>query len=202
MKAMLTARREPQRLVLALILGYVSLATAEEPAPPPDLKKRAIAIGRFGSTVDFDVPRDGNDQPDIDGWGFFGRADLHRGERGWGLQLSYARKQTGSGREISLAQADLHAYYAWECEVEDGLRLRFYPKIGVSRAAFEETVPLGGTFSDDVIGPSLGLGLEWGARRWGIVFDVGTSFVDVELIPGQKERVTVGEGFIGLAYCF
>jgi hypothetical protein len=209
MRKVAITRRESQLLpvwlVLPLIVGYVSLAFGEEPPPQsPDLKKRAIALGRAGSLVGFDVPRDGEDRPDLDGWGILGRVDLHPGERGWGVQLGYALKDggTGSGGEISLAQTGLHAYYAWEGEVEDGLRLRFYPKIGLSRADFEETVPLTGTFSDSAIGPSLGLGVEWGGRSWGVLFDVGWTFVDIELIPGQKESLNVSAGFIGLAYCF
>jgi len=103
---------------------------------------------------------------------------------------------------MSLAQAGLHAYYAWEGELGDSLWLRFYPKFGVSRTDFEETVPLTGTFSDDAIGPSFGFAVEWGSPSWRLVFDAGWTFVDVELIPGQKESLNVSAGFFGLAYCF
>src|SRR5262245_5409390 len=99
-----------------LIAGCVSLALAEEPPSGSDLKKRAVALGRGGSIVGFDVPRDGDNRPDVDGWAALGRVDLHDADRGWGVQLGYAVKDggTGSAGEISLAQADLHLYYAWE----------------------------------------------------------------------------------------
>jgi len=204
----LGSRGITKRLVIALIAGYVSLALGDEPAQPlaqpPALKKRAVALGWAGSTVGVDVPRDGDKKPDPGGWGVLGRVDLHRDYRGWGLQLaySYMEERIGSGGELSLAQAGLHAYYAWEGEEENSLRLRVYSKVGVSRTDFEETVPLTGTFSDDAIGPSFGGGVEWGGRRWGFVFDVGWTFVDVELIPGQEESLNVSAGFFGLAYCF
>jgi hypothetical protein len=44
--------------------------------------------------------------------------------------------------------------------------------------------------------------VEWGGPRLGVVFDVGWTFVDIELIPGQEESLTVGAGFIGLVYTF
>jgi hypothetical protein len=193
-------------LAIVLIAGYVSRALADEPAqPPPPLMKRAVAVGYAGSIIGFDVPRNGDDRVDISGLGVLGRWDLHPDYRGWGVQLGYAVKDAsiGPGGELSLDQAAAHAYYAWEGGGEDdSLRLRFYLKAGVSRTAFEETNPSTGTSSDDAFGPSLGLGVEWGARRWGVVFDVGWTFVDVELIPAQKESLTVSAGFIGLAYCF
>jgi hypothetical protein len=34
------------------------------------------------------------------------------------------------------------------------------------------------------------------------VFDASWTFVDVELIPGQKEGFNLSAGFIGLGYCF
>src|SRR5262245_15231800 len=127
-----------KRLVIALIAAYASLALGDEPAAqPPAPKKRAVALGYAGSTVGVDVPRDGDDRLDPGGWGVLGRIDLHRG---WGLQLGYALKddQVGSGGELSLAQAGLYAYYAWEGELGDSVWLRFYPKVGVSRTDFEE----------------------------------------------------------------
>jgi len=198
------SRRTWKRLISALIAGYVSLALGNEPAQPPALKKRGVAFGYAGSIVGVDVPRNGDNRLEPGGLGVLGRFDLHQGWRGWGLQLGYSLKDdgTGSGGEISLAQAGLHAYYAWEGYVEDSMRLRFYAKGGVSRTDFEETVPLTGTFSDDAIGPSFGLGVEWGGPRWGVAFDVGWTFVDVELIPGQEESLDVSAGFFGLTYCF
>jgi opacity protein-like surface antigen len=192
-----------KRLVIVLIAGYVSLALGDEPAQPPAppaVKKRAVALGYAGSTVGVDVPRDGDKKLDPGGWGVLGRVDLRQG---WGLQLGYSRKEDriGSGGEMSLAQAG-HAYYAWEGELGDSLWLRFYPKFGVSRTDFEETVPLTETFSDDAIGPSFGFAVEWGSPSWRLVFDAGWTFVDVELIPGQKESLNVSAGFFGLAYCF
>jgi hypothetical protein len=197
----LGSRDTTKWLVIALIAGYVSLALGDEPAQPPAPKKRAVALGSAGSTVGVDVPRDGDDRLDPGGLGVLGRVDLHRG---WGLQLGYSRMddRVGSGGELSLAQAGLHAYYAWEGEVGDSVWLRFYPKVGVSRTDFEETAPLTGTFSDNAIGPSFGFGVEWGSPRWRLVFDVGWAFVDVELIPGKEESLNVSAGFIGLAYCF
>jgi hypothetical protein len=197
----LGSRDTTKRLVIALIAGYVSLALGEEPAQPPARKKRAVALGYAGSTVSFDVPRDGDSKLDPGGLGVLGRVDLHQG---WGLQLGYSLKedQIGSGGEISLAQAGLHAYYAWEGDVGDSIWMRFYPKIGVSRTDFEETVPVTGTFSDAAIGPSFGFALEWGGPRWRLVFDVGWTFVDVELIPGEEESLNLSAGLFGLAYCF
>jgi hypothetical protein len=207
------SRGAVKRLVIALIAGYVSLALGEESAQPPAPKKRAVALGYAGSTLGVDVPRDADNRLEPGGFGVLGRVDLHmdyrrfdlhRTYRGWGLQLGYAltKDRIGSGGEISLAQAGLHAYYAWEGEVKDSVWFRFYPKVGVSRTDFEETVPLTGTFSDDAIGPSFGFGVEWGGPRWRLVFDVGWTFVDVELIPGQEESLNVSAGFVGLAYCF
>jgi hypothetical protein len=191
-----------------LIAGYVSLAPAEDtaqPPQPPPLKKRAVALGYAGSIVGVDVPRNGDNRLNIGGLGVLGRVDLHRGDRGWGLQLGYSSKDggTGSGGEISLDQAGLYAYYAWEAaDFADSFRLRLYPKVGVSRTDFEETAPLTRTFSDAAFGPSLGLGVEWGSPRLGLVFDLSWTFVDIELIPGQKESFNVSAGFLGLAYCF
>lgn len=201
-----TRKSSARWLVIALISGYVSLALGDDPAPLPPLKKRAVALGYAGSIVGVDIPRNGDDRPNIGGLGVLGRVDLHRADRGWGLQLGYASKDggTGSGGEISLDQAGLYAYYAWEGasgDSADSLRLRFYPKVGMSRTGFEETVPLTGTFSDAAFGPSFGLGVEWGAPRWGVVFDASWTFVDVELIPGQKESVNVSAGSLGLVYC-
>jgi hypothetical protein len=207
------SRGTTKRLVIALIAGYVSLAFGDESARPPALKKRAVALGSAGSTLGVDVPRDGDDKLDPGGLGVLGRVDLHmdyrgfnlhRDYRGWGLQLGYAltEDRIGSGGKISLAQAGLHAYYAWEGELKDSVWLRLYPKVGVSRTDFEEKVPLTGTFSDGAIGPSFGFGVEWGSPRWRGVFDVGWTFVNVELIPGQEESFNVSAGLIGLAYCF
>ena len=198
------------RLFIAVIVGYVSLALADEPAPqaqPPPLKKHAVALGYGGSIVGFDVPRNGETRLNPSGLAVLGRIDLHREDHGWGVQLGYAAKDegTGSGGEIALDQAGVYAYYAWEGLMDDSadsMRLRLYPKVGVSRTDFEETVPLTGTFSDAAFGPSVGLGVEWGTLRWGVVFDVSWTFVDVELIPGQDESLNVSAGFIGLAYCF
>ena len=197
-----------KQLVIALVTGYMSLALADEPTqpahpPPPPFKKRAVALGFGGSYVGVDVARDGEDRFDIDGLGVLGRIDLHEDYRGWGLQLGYASKDGGAGSgEMSLDQTGAYAYYAWEGYLEEDLRARLHLKVGVSRTGFEETVPLTGTFSEAAFGPSFGLGVEWGALRWGVVFDVSWTFVDVELIPGQKESFNVSAGFIGLEYCF
>ena len=198
-----------KRLVIALIAGYVSLTLAGEPTqpaqpPPPPFKKRALALGYAGSIVGVDVPRNGDDRLNIEGLGVLGRIDLHEGHRGWGLQVGYASKDggTGSGGKMSLDQAGAYAYYAWEGYATEDFRVRLYPKVGVSRTGFEERVPLTGTFSEAAFGPSFGLGVEWGGPRWGLVFDASWTFVDVELIPGQKESFNVSAGFIGLGYCF
>jgi len=91
----------------------------------------------------------------------------------------------------------LHAHYAWEAvDFADSFRRRLHPKIGVSRANFEETVPLTGTLSDAAFAPSFGV--EWGEPRWGLVFDVSWTFVDIELIPGRKESINLSAGFLGL----
>ena len=201
----LGSRRAAKWLIAVLIAGTQSLALGDEPAQPPALKKWSVAFGYAGSIVHFDVPRNGEYRLNLDGLGALGRFDLHRrGNWNWGIQLGYSAKDagTGSGGKFSLAQTDLHAYYAWEHVMENSLRVRFYPKVGVSRTDFEETVPSTGTFSDAAFGPSFGLGVEWGQLRWGLLFDVHWTFVDAELIPGQKESLGVSAGFIGLAFCF
>jgi len=186
--------RTTKPIWVALVAGYVSLALGDEPA-------RAVAFGYAGSIVHLDVLRNGDSEVEPGGLGVLGRIDVHGA---WGLQLGYSRKDdgTGGGGEIFLAQSGLYGYYAWEGQVSDTDRLRFYPKVGVAYTDFEETVPMTGTFSDGAIGPSVGFGVEWGGTRWGAVFDVGWTFVDVELSPGQEESLTVSAGFIGLIYCF
>jgi hypothetical protein len=58
--------------------GEPTATDAEEPttknkeAPPPSpwaAKKYGVAVGYSGSTVDVDVPRDGNDRLGFSGWG-------------------------------------------------------------------------------------------------------------------------------------
>jgi opacity protein-like surface antigen len=189
-------------ILVALIAGCASLALADEPAqsPPPIPKKRAVALGYAGTGVGVDVPRAGDSSLTPSGLGILGRIDLHKH---WGLQFGYADKDTGlgTGGELTLGQAGVHWHYFWE-GLDESLRLRFYTKAGVSWTNFKESDPSTGTFSDDAIGPSVGLGVEWGGPTLGAVFDVDWTFVDVELAAGQKESLTVGAGFIGLVYCF
>ena len=64
----------------------------------------------------------------------------------------------------------------------------------------EEQIPLTGTFSDQALGPAIGVGLEWGPPRYAFFVDFGVTFVDIELIPGDKESFTVGNSITGFTY--
>ena len=171
-------------------------AAGEPPVQAPVPRARALALGYAGSVVRVDTASGSDERVTPNGWGALARADL---EEHWGLQLQYAVKdgRLGSGDEIRLAQAGLYAYLAWETPVSDWNLLRAYPKFGLAWTSFEETLA-----TDEAFGPSIGGGLEYGTSRWGLVFDVSWTLVEIALASGEDEHHTVGAGFLGIAYRF
>ena len=94
----------------------------------------------------------------------------------------------------------MHPYFIW---LESEKRyFHLYAKFGVAWTGFDEETPSGESFSDNVVGPSIGLGLEWGPPRWAFMVDFGITFVDIKLAPGQEERITSGTTLTGFVFRF
>ena len=184
---------------VVLILLLATAAAAEDVSQPPETKRYSVGIGYAGSTIDVDTSRDGDKQVILDGWGVRGRMEL---KKRWALQFRYLSAEEGfsSGGKLSLDQFDVQANFKWyESEKK---YFHMYAKFGLAWTDFEERIPLTGTFSDQALGPAVGIGLEWGPPRYAFFVDFGVTFVNVELIPGDSESLTVGNTITGFTYRF
>ena len=179
-----------------------SVPEIEETAGPPSpwaARKYALGLGYSGSTVNFDVPRDGTSEFTFRGWGLVGRIGLS--ER-WGLQFGYRNmddhESLNTGEEISLNLITAHAYWVW-LETKNS---RWHVKFGLSWMDFESRIPSVGTSTDHALGPSVGTGFEWGTPKYAFFVDFGLTFADIELIPGVEESLLVGNTISGFIYKF
>jgi len=182
--------------------GSEEPATRNEEAHPPSswaARKYGVAVGYSGSTVEVDVPRNGSGQVVFKGWGVTGRVGL---SRRWGIQFGYRNmdddEDLDSGEKLSLDLFVAHSYYVWL----ETKHTQWHVKFGVTWADFESEVAPGVTFSDQVLGPSIGTGFQWGSPRYALFVDFGFTLVDVELIPETKESFIVGNTLAGFIYRF
>jgi len=187
--------------IIAILFSFLPLWTsgADGAGQAGETKKFSLGGGYAGSTVDVDTARDGSDSVTLSGWGVRGRVALNQR---WGLQFRYLSDDDdfSSGGRLSLDQVGVQAYYKW-LETEQK-HFHTYVKFGLARTDFEERIPLTGTFSDDALGPAVGIGLEWGPPRFAFFVDFGLAFVDIELIPGDEESFMVGNSITGFTYRF
>ena len=107
-------------------------------------------------------------------------------------------RNPATGEEISLDLIGGHAYVTW-LETKHS---HWYAKMGLSWVDFEDEIPMTGTFSDEAIGPSIGLGVDWGSPRYAFFFDWDLTFFDLEVLPGEKESIHIGATIVGFIFKF
>jgi hypothetical protein len=184
-------------LTLIVILVALSVTSAVAQSEEPTQQKGTFAVGGgfSGSTTETDVPRDGSERFVSHGWGLVFRAGL---SKRWGIALSYRDTEDGenywSGEAIETQLVGGHAYFTW-LETKHS---HWYAKAGLTWADFQSSIPGGGSNSDAALGPSIGLGVDWGTRRVAFFFDWDVTLVDVELIPGREESFITGATIIGV----
>jgi hypothetical protein len=184
-------------LTLIVILVALSVTSAVAQSEEPTQQKGTFAVGGgfSGSTTETDVPRDGSERFVSHGWGLVFRAGL---SKRWGIALSYRdtedRENYSSGEAIETQLVGGHAYFTW-LETKHS---HWYAKAGLTWADFRSSIPGGGSNSDAALGPSIGLGVDWGTRRVAFFFDWDVTLVDVELIPGREESFITGATIIGV----
>jgi len=168
-------------------------------AAPGTPRSYGIGIGRSGSTMTVDVPRDDRTDITFGGWGVFGRVGLV--ER-WGLQFAYHtledNESFSTGEEFSFDEVTADAYWVW-LETEYS---QWHLKFGLAWVDARSKTPSTGIVTDQALGPCVGTGVRWGSPRYALFFDFGLTFVDLELTPGVEESLLVGNTIIGFIYNF
>jgi hypothetical protein len=182
-----------------LVAGFALACWLPSPAHCDQKGTYAVGVGWSGSTINVDVPRAGVKEFTADGWGLAGRIGL---SKRWGLEFSYRTLRDdmnfATGEEISLDLIGGHAYVTW-LETKHS---HWYAKMGLSWVDFEDEIPMAGTFSDEAIGPSIGLGVDWGSPRYAFFIDWDLTFVDLEVLPGEKESIYIGATIVGFIFKF
>ena len=182
-----------------LVAGFTLACLLPLPARCDQKGTYAVGVGWSGATINVDVPRAGEDKFTADGWGLVGRIGL---SKRWGLEGSYRTVQDdedfATGEEISIDLIGGHAYVIWL----ETLHTQWYAKMGLSWVDFEDEIPMMGTLSDEAIGPSIGIGFDWGSPRYAFFVDWELTFVNIEVIPDDDESINVGATVIGFIFKF
>lgn len=185
--------------VVTLLFVSAPARAEDLPAPPPEPKRFSIGAGYAGSMIEADVARDGNKTVASRGPGFRGRADV----KGlWSLQFRYVSAETDydSGGRLTLEQFNAHFGF----RVHESARRRFRVDgcLGLTWVDLTERIPSAGLFTDRELGPSVGVGFEYGSPSWALFVDFAATFVDIQLSPGVRETLTAGNAIAGAAYRF
>ncbi len=158
-----------------------------------------VGIAFSGSTIYFDIDRGGQGSRTFDGWGIFGKYGI---TEHWAVLASYRdlgdNGDLDPGEEISFNLIDIHASFTWLVTQHS----RWHVKAGLAQLDFDSSRPFTGTNKDSIVSPSIGGGFEWGGRKIRLFVDFGVAFPSVELIPGERESLVVGNTNTGLIFKF
>ncbi len=185
--------------VVVLLFVAAPVRADDPPPPPPEPKRFSIGAGYAGSAIEADVARDGNKTVLLNGLGFRGRGDV----KGlWSVQFRYLNAETDydTGGRLTLDQ--FNAHFGFRVYQSRRRYVRVDGCLGLTWVDLNEQIPMVGLFSDREIGPSVGIGLEYGPPHWAFFVDFAATFVDFQLAPGTKETLTTGNTITGFTYRF